>query len=137
MKAKTTSIIRKYKRSSRSPFSGDDSTILLFASIENVESLQLRFDRYVYLHRDEVGRWLGLSLSNQLVDELDDGKGKHRNGIDMIEVLFKLKDEIVAFLAHFSDDICAIMGLDAVSWLEAASPGWHKDLRDAGMFSDS
>ncbi|MFC3093610.1 hypothetical protein DRW07_05245 [Alteromonas sediminis] len=137
MKAKTTSIIRKYKRSSRSPFSGDDSTILLLATIENIDSLQLRFDRYVYLHRDDVGRWLGISLSNQLVDEFDDGKGKYRSGIHMIEVLFKLKDEIVTFLAHFSDDISTILGLDAARWLEAATPGWRKALCDAGMISDS
>ena len=74
MQDKKTSIIRKYKRQSKSPFTGDDSTILLLANLEiEGESLRLDYQRYIYLHRSETGQWLGISLSSSLIDELSDG----------------------------------------------------------------
>ena len=131
------SIIRKYKRQSRSPFEGDDSTILLMATIAGSEPLTLRYDRFIYLHRDEVGRWLGISLSNQVIDEMADEKGKYRCGLDMLYVLFNYQKEIADFLAHFSDEVTALFGIDAAAWLEVAQLRWSTRLKDANYISDS
>jgi len=131
------SIIRKYKRQSRSPFNGDDSTVLLMATIAGSEPLTLRYDRFIYLHRDEVGRWLGISLSNHVADELADDKGKYRCGLDMYYVLFNYQVEIADFLTHFSDEITALFGIDTATWLEVAQSRWSSMLKDANYISDS
>lgn len=137
MKTQKSSIIRKYKRQSKSPFDGDDSTILLMATITDKESLSLKYDRYIYLHRDEVGRWLGISLSNQIQSELDDDKGKYRENIDMLKVLVKYHNEIFNFLVHFSDEFESIFGTDVQSWIEIARQHWCSKLKNAGRISDS
>ncbi|MBT1066158.1 hypothetical protein KJY73_21460 [Bowmanella sp. Y26] len=126
------SIIRLYQRASRSPFTGDTSTILLLANLVRTDqNLALQFDRYIYLHRDAVGRWLGISLSNQLIDELNDRQGKYRRGIAMVETLYKLREEIAMFLVHFSDEFETVFGVDAEGWIEAAYLRWRMILLDA------
>tara|TARA_Y100001968_G_C18964910_1_gene529528 strand:- start:5 stop:283 length:279 start_codon:yes stop_codon:yes gene_type:complete len=79
MKDNHISIIRKYVRQSRTPFTGDDSTLLLLANYQVDDSqLLLSYERYIYLHRDNVGRWLGISISKSVEEELADGGGKYR-----------------------------------------------------------
>ena len=138
MKTQQSQIIRKYKRQSKSKWQAqDDSTILLLATIEDKKSLLLKYDRYIYLHRDEVGRWLGISLSNQIQTELADDNGKFRECFDMLAVLVKYHSEISGFLAYFSDEIEAIFGIDATTWLEIAQSRWHSLLKNANYISDS
>ena len=127
MQDKKTSIIRKYKRQSRSPFVGDDSTILLLANLEiEGEDLRLDFQRYIYLHRSETGQWLGISLSSSLIDELSDGKGKYRSHREALTVLLRYHEEIRAFLKHFSDEIESVFGIDAETWMIACKARWRK-----------
>lgn len=127
MQDKKTSIIRKYKRQSRSPFVGDDSTILLLANLEiEDEDLRLDFQRYIYLHRSETGQWLGISLSSSLIDELSDGKGKYRNHREALTVLLRYHEEITNFLRNFSDDVESIFGIDAETWMIACKARWRK-----------
>ena len=130
MKDNKTSIIRKYVRKSRSPFTGDDSTLLLLANHqEDGDQLLLSFDRYIYLHRDEVGRWLGISLSSSITDELSDDEGKYRSGIQALSVLLKYHNEIGEFIQYFSDEIESIFGIDAQTWLIACKARWRKLLK--------
>lgn len=136
MKTKAPSIVKKYKRASRSPFAGDDSTILLLATVDNFETLELKFDRYLYLHRDNVGRWLGISLSQSLIDELADDNGKYRAKTEMIEVLYLLRNDIANFLECFTEEIAAIFGLGATEWVKAVSDLWYTELCNAGLISD-
>lgn len=138
MKTQQSQIIRKYKMQSKSKWQEqDDSTILLLATVEDKEILSLKYDRYIYLHRDEVGRWLGISLSNQIQTELADDNGKFRECFDMLAVLLKYHCEISGFLAYFSDEIEAIFGIDAATWLEIAQSRWHSLLKNANYISDS
>ena len=130
MKDNKTSIIRKYVRKSRSPFTGDDSTLLLLANYqEEGDQLLLSFERYIYLHRDEVGRWLGISLSSSIIDELSDDEGKYRSGIQALSVLLKYHSDIGEFIQYFSDEIESIFGIDAQTWLIACKARWRKLLK--------
>ena len=130
MQDKKSSIIRKYKRQSRSPFVGDDSTILLLANLEiEGENLLLDYQRYIYLHRSETGQWLGISLSSSLIDELSDGKGKYRNHREALTVLLRYHEEIRTFLKHFSDEIESVFGIDAETWMIACKARWRKILK--------
>jgi len=130
MQDKKPSIIRKYKRQSKSPFTGDDSTILLLANLEiEGENLLLDYQRYIYLHRSETGQWLGISLSSSLIDELSDGKGKYRNHREALTVLLGYHEEIRNFLKHFSDEIESVFGIDAETWMIACKARWKKILK--------
>lgn len=127
MKDSKHSIIRKYVRQSRSPFDGDDSTILLLATVsEDNDQITVSYDRYIYLHRDEVGRWLGISMSKAIEDELADGKGKYREGKEALLVLIQYHVNIKQFLIYFSDEIEALFGIDAETWLYACRARWRK-----------
>lgn len=130
MQDNTTSIIGKYKRQSRSPFIGDDSTILLLANLDiEGENLRLDYQRYIYLHRNQKGQWLGISLSSTLIDELSDGKGKYRNHKEVLIVLLRYYEEIRDFLKHFSDEIESVFGIDAETWMIACKARWRKLLK--------
>ena len=124
-----TSIIRKYQRKSRSPFKGDDSTILLLANVtDEPTGVVLDYQRYIYLHRDNVGKWLGISISNSLEQEIDDGGGKYRQGKEALSLLLSYHQEIRDFLRHFSDDIESVFGIDAETWMIACKARWRKIL---------
>lgn len=130
MQDKKSSIIRKYKRQSRSPFIGDDSTILLLANLDiEGENLRLDYQRYIYLHRNQKGQWLGISLSSTLIDELSDGKGKYRSHKEVLIVLLRYYEEIRDFLKHFSDEIESVFGIDAETWMIACKARWRKLLK--------
>ncbi|WP_076011054.1 hypothetical protein [Alteromonas abrolhosensis] len=127
MQGSTPSIIRKYLRRSRSPFEGDDSTILLLANFTaEPTGVVLDYQRYIYLHRDSVGRWLGISISNSLEQEMDDGGGKYRQGKGALSVLLSYHDEITNFLRNFSGDVESIFGIDAETWMIACKARWRK-----------
>tara|TARA_B100000700_G_scaffold192351_2_gene211846 strand:+ start:2078 stop:2470 length:393 start_codon:yes stop_codon:yes gene_type:complete len=122
-------IIRKYQRRSRSPFEGDDSTILLLANVSaEPTGVVLDYQRYIYLHRDNVGKWLGISISNSLEQEMDDGGGKYRQGKEALSLLLSYHQEISDFLKHFSDDIESVFGIDAETWMLACKARWRKKL---------
>ncbi len=128
MKTQQSKIIRKYKRQSKSKWQQlDDSTILLLATFEDKESLSLKYDRYIYLHRDEVGRWLGISISRMIQDSLDLGD-KYLCGADMFSVLLRYKNEILDFLEFFSDEFESLFGLDPLTYLAAAEICWQSKL---------
>ena len=129
MQDKKLTIIRKYQRRSRSPFEGDDSTILLLANVTAEPSgIVLDYQRYVYLHRDNVGRWLGISISHSLVQEMEDGGGKYRQGREALSLLLSYHQEISDFLRHFSGDVESIFGIDAETWMIACKARWRKKL---------
>jgi hypothetical protein len=120
-------IIRKYQRRSRSPFEGDDSTILLLANLTaEPTGVVLDYQRYIYLHRDIVGRWLGISISNSLEQEMNDGGGKYRQGKEALSLLLSYHQEISDFLRHFSDDVESIFGIDSETWMIACKARWRK-----------
>ncbi len=124
-----TSIIRKYQRRSKSPFEGDDSTILLLANVTDEPiGVVLNYQRYIYLHRDNVGKWLGISISNSLEQEMDDGGGKYRQGKEALSLLLSYHQEITDFLRHFSGDVESIFGIDAETWMIACKARWRKKL---------
>jgi hypothetical protein len=124
-----TSIIRKYQRRSKSPFEGDDSTILLLANVtDEPTGVVLNYQRYIYLHRDNVGRWLGLSISHSLEQEMEDGGGKYRQGREALSLLLFYHQEISDFLRNFSDEVESIFGLDAETWMIACKARWRKKL---------
>jgi len=123
-------IIRKYQRRSRWPFEGDDSTILLLANVTAEPSgIVLDYQRYIYLHRDNVGRWLGISISHSLEQEMDDGVGKYRQGKEALSLLLSCHQEITDFLRHFSGDVESIFGIDAETWMIACKARWRKKLK--------
>ena len=130
MKDSKHSIVRKYVRQSRSPFDGDDSTILLLATVsEDNDQITVSYDRYIYLHRDNVGRWLGISISKAIEEELADGGGKYREKSSALKVLLYYHSDIKTFLSFFSDEIEVIFGIDSETWLYACKARWLKLLK--------
>lgn len=130
MQSKTPSIIRKYVRKSKSPFKGDDSTILLLANCkEETGQTILSFERYIYLHRDEVGKWLGISISRSIATELNDDRGQYRTVTDGLVILLRYYQDIDAFLRPFSSEIESLFGIDSCTWLIAAKARWRKLLK--------
>ena len=79
-----TKFIRRYKRASKSPWDNDASTILLLADVvSNDKELELAFSNYIYLHRDSVGRMLGISISGALLEQHPEFESKYMEGIEM------------------------------------------------------
>lgn len=129
MKPLDLKIIKKYKRKSKSKWSDlDDSCILMLAKVKDASNCSLCFERTIYLHRDSVGRWLGVSISNQLQNELNDGIGKFHDGTDMLNVLLRYSDEMLQFWRSLPrqvhDDFESVFGIDPLSWFESCKLRW-------------
>ncbi len=68
MSDNNTQFIRKYKRASKSIWNTDSSTLLLLAdAVNDIDGVELSFSNYIYLHQDNVGRVLGISISKAML----------------------------------------------------------------------
>ncbi len=124
-----TQFIRKYKRASKSPWDNDASTILLLADIVNSDKeLELAFSNYIYLHRDLVGRALGISISVALVEQHPEFESRYLEGIEMYAFLIMYVDEITEFCSLFTDEFESIFLLEPRNFFEAAEQRWFSIL---------
>ncbi len=133
MSDRNTKFIRKYIRKSKSKWSEeDDSTILLLADYtqDNCGDIDLSFNRYIYLHRDEVGRILGISISKKMLDDNPEFDSRYLDEIDMYGFLLMHIDEVTAFCELYTDDFEAIFGIPPSDYFEAAEIRWFSIIRD-------
>lgn len=130
MQDKKSQFIRLYQRSSKSPWN-DASTILLYATVvKTSNSLELEFDRFIYLHRDTVGRVLGVSIAKSLLDSHPEFESKYLEGIDMYSMLLQYLEDIIDFTNHFADEFQQLFMLDPKTYFEAAALNWCSIIED-------
>jgi len=127
--------IRKYKRISKSKWSTQDvSTILLLADVAyaSKSEIELSFSRYIYLHRDEVGKVLGISISKSIFDEHSTQfEDRYLEGEDMLTVMLIYIDEIVEFCELFAHEFESVFMLSPKVYFEAAIPQWCEQIENA------
>ena len=116
MSDKKSLFIRKFVRSSRSPWQ-DSSTNLLYAKIEESTG-DIDFSQYIYLHRDEIGRILGISRSKSLMGENP-------------ALLLLYIEEITEFTSRFSDQFEQVFMLNPRSYFEVAAQHWCSIIENA------
>lgn len=98
-------LVRIYKRASKSPWDDDTTTVLLLADLTRRDlELNIGYQRYIYLHRNEQGKALGLSLSATLAEELGLEDVRYAEGELMYAVLLYFKKQIIEFCSHFTDE---------------------------------
>lgn len=132
MSDKNTQFIRKYKRQSKSIWEDDASTLLLYADVEQTKGkkITLNFKRYVYLHRDDVGRALGISVSSKMLEETPEFDSRYLEDFEMYGFLLMYLDIITEFCCLFSDEFERIFMLEPRDYFEAAELRWFSILRD-------
>lgn len=93
--------VKKFQRESKSPFD-DASTALWLANIISKpdEELKLDYSRYLYVHRDEYGRIVGISISNSMVADHPNIDSQYLTGDLMYAMLLFYIDEIEKFIDH-------------------------------------
>ena len=127
--------IRKYKRISKSKWASQDkSTILLLADITGTSEgeIELNFSRYIYLHRDDVGRVLGISISKSIFDEYSTQfEDRYLEDEDMLTLILIHIDEIIEFCELFSDEFESVFMLSPKVYFEAAIPQWCEQIENA------
>ncbi|QYJ77429.1 hypothetical protein [Shewanella acanthi] len=124
--------IRIYQRKSKSPWD-DHSTLLLLADIDETSSDQyaLQFTRYIYLHRDERGQHLGISISKSLLEEHTEFDSQYLEDFDMRMLLLMYKDDISAFCEMFADEFKQVFGLPPSIYFDAAEQFWAEEMIQA------
>jgi len=131
MSDNNTQFIRKYKRASRSPFD-DHSTLLLLADVnDSNDEIELSFVNYIYLHRDEVGRAVGISISKAMLEAQPEFESKYLEGIEMYGFLLMYIDEITEFCSLFADEFESIFLLQPRSYFEAVETRWFSIIENA------
>ena len=119
MKNTKSQFIRQYVRASRSPWD-DCSTILLLADVVNEQTLELNFNNYIYLHRDSVGKILGISISNSLLEKNPSFENRYLEGVDMVLFLLIYIEQITQFCALFSEEFQQIFMQTPATFFAAA-----------------
>ena len=132
MKDNQSQFIRKYKRASKSPWE-DDSTILLYANVMAISGndVALDFTHYIYLHRDNVGKVLGISISKSILDDNSEFSSRYLEGIEMCAILLIYIDDITEFCCLFSDEFESIFLLDPRDYFEIAVLRWFSIVENA------
>ena len=126
MKDTQTQFIRKYKRASKSPWD-DESTILLLAGVNSADgvTLDLDFAEYIYMHRDGVGKVLGISISRSILLVNEQFTGRYLEGIEMYALLLLYLDDITEFCSLFSDEFESVFLIDPRDYFEVAELRWY------------
>jgi hypothetical protein len=131
MPDKKSKFIRFYQRASKSPWD-DKSTVLLYANTDDKSGeVQLDFTRYIYLHRDDVGAVLGISISKTMLNENEDFDSQYLSDSDMYTFLLVYVEEITEFCCLFSDEFVQLFLLDPSSYFEAAAMHWCSIIENA------
>lgn len=128
-----TKFIRKYKRVSKSIWDKDDSTILLYSDVvsQNEDDIELSFTHYIYLHKDNVGRVLGISISKVMLEENPSFTERYLEGIYMYGFLLMHIDAITEFCSLFTDEFESIFMLKPCDYFEAAELHWFSIIENA------
>jgi len=133
MSDKKSQFIRKYKRQSQSIWKGRDmSTLLLYCDVVSSDenNVELSYTNYIYLHRDEVGQVLGLSISKTMLEDNPDFASRYLEDIHMYCFLLVHIDRITAFCCLFADEFENIFLLDPRTFFEAAEMRWLNIIED-------
>jgi hypothetical protein len=123
MKNIKSQFIRQYVRASKSPWD-DSSTVLLLADIIDNSTLELAFKNYIYLHRDIVGRVLGISISNQLLEANPEFSTRYLEGIEMYAFLLIHIEQITNFCCLFSAEFERVFMANPKTFFAAAENHW-------------
>lgn len=123
MKNTKSQFIRQYVRASKSPWD-DSSTILLLADVVDEQSLELNFNNYIYLHRDSVGKILGISISNQMLEKNPSFENRYLEGYDMTLFLLIYIEQITQFCEFFSEEFQQIFMQTPTTFFAAAENDW-------------
>ena len=124
MQDKKSLFIRLYQRASKSPWD-DKSTILLYADTTiKAGTVELDFTRYIYLHRDDVGRIQGISISKTMLNDNPEFESQYLSDYDMYTCLLVYVNEITEFCCLFADEFEQVFLLDPKSYFEAAAMHW-------------
>jgi len=123
MKNTKSQFIRQYVRASKSPWD-DSSTILLLADVVDEQSLELNFNNYIYLHRDSVGKILGISISNSMLEKNTSFENRYLEGVDMALFLLVYIEQITQFCELFSEEFQQIFMQTPTTFFAAAESDW-------------
>lgn len=123
MKNTKSQFIRQYVRASKSPWD-DSSTILLLADVVDEQSLELNFNNYIYLHRDSVGKILGISISNSMLEKNTSFENRYLEGQDMTLFLLIYIEQITQFCEFFSEEFQQIFMQTPTTFFAAAESDW-------------
>ncbi|NMP79789.1 hypothetical protein HHE92_08270 [Pseudoalteromonas arctica] len=123
MKDQKSPFIRQYVRASKSPWD-DSSTILLLADVVDKQKLELGFTNYIYLHRDSVGKALGISISNVLLEANPEFSDKYLEGVEMHAFLLMHIEEITKFCGLFTAEFEQLFMLKPGEYFAAAEFHW-------------
>jgi hypothetical protein len=93
---------------------------------------QERF-RYIYLHRDDVGRIQGISISKTLLNENPEFeiRTQYLSGFEMYGFLLLYLEEITEFCSHFADEFEQMFMLPPKTYFEAAALHWCSIIENA------
>ncbi len=123
MKNTKSQFIRQYVRASRSPWD-DSTTILLLADVVNEQEIELSFNNYIYLHRDSVGKALGISISNQMLEKNPSFENRYLEEVDMVLFLLIYIEQITQFCELFSEEFQQIFMQTPTTFFAAAESDW-------------
>lgn len=123
-------IVRKYTRESKSPFQ-DASTSLWLANVTNEDRLELDFSQYIYVHRDDVGKVVGVSVSKSIARE-HSLESKYLEGSVMYRILIFYIDQIIDFCELWADEFEQFFLLPPDLFFELAQWHWNTIIENDG-----
>ncbi|MGI2107435.1 hypothetical protein ACRN9A_20100 [Shewanella frigidimarina] len=110
---------------SNSSITGNYSLLLLADVDSNNDSAKLGFNRYIYLHLDNQGYMLGISISESVSNKHAAKHGEqYLIGEDMFKTLLIYKDEISVFCELYYTEFHKIFDLSPTDYFEFSSVLW-------------
>lgn len=112
--------VQKPTIASELPFPSVSTSLWLANVVDDGGDLRLNYDRYIYVHRDDVGRVTGISVSKSMLVEHPNLTSQHLTGDLVYAVLLFYIDEIEAFCELWADEFEQFFLLRPDEYFEAA-----------------
>ena len=128
-----TQLIRNYVRQSRSIWKGrDKSRLLLYCDVlsSDEDKIELSFKNYIYLHKDEFQKTLGISCSKSMLEDNNDFTSRYIEDIEMYCFLLVHLEKITNFCCLFSEQFESVFLLDPRTFFAAAETRWLNIIED-------
>ena len=77
------------------------------------------------MHRDGVGKVLGISISNSIFLANEQFTGRYLEGVEMYALLLLYIDDITEFCSLFSDEFESVFLIDPRDYFEVAELRWY------------
>jgi hypothetical protein len=103
---------------------------LASATCSEENNLDLGYERYIYVHKDNAGKVVGISISKQLLEENPEFESRYLNDITMYAFLLLYVEEMAAFCEFFKEEFTDMFLIPPADYFAISEQYWLEKISE-------